>query len=237
MEDIVLDINWLNIPKTKFDPNEAFLHLLEVYIDDFIKLIQSTIHQHWSHQKAHKKSFKHNIRYISTSLGHRQQNGTPISVKKRITEGMWEIWKEILGWLLDGIALTIELPTNKCNSILVELRAVRQLKCVSITCLRKLQGMLQFVSIALSIGKPLLGPIEIFMTKANNTKRKTVFLSDDMKHQLRDWSALLHLTCRRPTHVQELFTHKPRYQGLLVDASMVLRQTKPTPFCMVPRMA
>ena len=39
MKDIVLDINWSNIPKTERDPNEAFLHLLEVYIDDFIALI------------------------------------------------------------------------------------------------------------------------------------------------------------------------------------------------------
>ena len=42
MEDIVLDINWSNIPKTERDPNKAFLHLLEVFIDDFIALIQST---------------------------------------------------------------------------------------------------------------------------------------------------------------------------------------------------
>ena len=42
MEDIVLDINWSNIPKIEHAPNEAFLHLLEVYIDDCIALIQST---------------------------------------------------------------------------------------------------------------------------------------------------------------------------------------------------
>ena len=59
--------------------------------------------------------------------------GPPISVKKLIAEETCKTWKEIHGWLLDGIALTIELPTTKCDSILVELRAVRQLNCISIT--------------------------------------------------------------------------------------------------------
>ena len=41
MEDIVLDINWANIPKVDRDPN-----LLEVYIDNFIALIQTTNDDH-----------------------------------------------------------------------------------------------------------------------------------------------------------------------------------------------
>ena len=127
--------------------------------------------------------------------------GLPISVKTLIAEGTWETRKEILGWLLDGIALTIELPTTKCDSILTELRAVRRLIYVPINRLRQLQGKLQFASTALPIGKPLLGPIDVFMAKASNTKRKTVLLPTDIKHQLRDWSSLLHLMRSRPTHV------------------------------------
>ena len=46
MEDIVFDIDWANIPKVERDPNEAFLHLLEIYIDDFLALIQSTNKDH-----------------------------------------------------------------------------------------------------------------------------------------------------------------------------------------------
>ena len=144
--------------------------------------------------------------------------GSPISMKELIEEGTWETQKEILGWLLYGIALTIELPTTKCDSILAELQAVRRLKHVSVTRLRQLQGKLQFASIALPIGKPLLGPIDAFMAKASNTNRKTVFLPLEIKHQLRDWASLLHLMRSRQTHIRELVTHKPSYQGL-VDAS------------------
>ena len=216
MEDIVLDINWANIPKVDRDPNEAFLHLLEVYIDDFIALIQTTNNDHI---KKLTRSLLNAISDIFPSPATTGSNmGPPISLKKLIAEGTWETRKEILGWVLDGIALTIELPTTKCDSILTELRAIRRLKTISLQRLRKLQGRLQFASIALPIGKPLLGPIDVVIAKAINTKRTTIFLNDDIKQQLRDWSALLHLMRSRPTHVRELITHKPSYQGL-VDAS------------------
>ena len=182
MEDIVLDINWPNIPKIKRDPNEAFLHLLEVYIDDFLALIQSTNKDHITKLT---RSLLNAISDIFPPPGITgRKMGPPISVKKIIAEGTWETQKEILGWLLDGIALTIELPTTKCDSILAELQAVRRLTNVPVTRLRQLQGKLQFASIALPIGKPLLGPIDAFMAKASNTNRKMVFLLLEIKHQL-----------------------------------------------------
>ena len=243
MENIVLNINWAKIPKIERDPNEAFLHLLEVYIDDFLALIQSTDMDHITKLTRSLLNAISDIFPPPEITGSKM--GPPISVKKLIAEGTWETRKEILGWLLDGIALTIELPTTKCDSIIAELRAVRRLNNVTVTRLRQLQGKLQFASIALPIGKPLLGPIDAFMAKASNTNRKTVFLPLEIKYQLQDWVSLLHLVRSRPTHIRELATHKPSYQGL-VDASkwgvggrgdMVLGRTKSTLICMVPRMA
>ena len=216
MEDIVLDIDWAKIPKVKRDPNEAFLHLLEVYIDDFIALIQFTNEDHIIKLTRSLLNAISDIFLPPSITGSKM--GSPISVKKLIVEGTWEPRKEILGWLLDGIALTIELPPTKCHSILAELRAVRRLTNIPVTHLRQLQSKLQFASIALPIVEPLLGPIDAFMAKASNANRKTVFLPLEIKHQLRDWASLLHLMRSRPTHVRELVTHKPSYQGL-VDAS------------------
>ena len=170
MEDIVLDIDWAKIPKADRDPNEAFLHLLEVYIDDFLALIQSTDEDHITKLTRSLLNAISDIFPPPEITGSKM--GPPISVKKLIAEGTWETRKEILGWLLDGIALTIELPTTKCDSILAELRAVRRLTNVPITRLRQLQGKLQFASIALPIGKPLLGPIDAFMAKASKRNNK-----------------------------------------------------------------
>ena len=130
-EDIVLDIDWAKIPKVDRDPNEAFLHLLEVYIDDFLALIQSTNKDHITKLTRSLLNAISDIFPPPSITGSKM--GPQISMKKLIAEGTWETQKEILGWLLDGIALTIELPTTKCNSLLAELRAVRRLTNVPIT--------------------------------------------------------------------------------------------------------
>ena len=44
--------------------------------------------------------------------------GPPISPKKLEEEGTWEKRKEILGWLLDGIQKTIQLPSDKCDKLI-----------------------------------------------------------------------------------------------------------------------
>ena len=140
MENIFLDMNWAKIPKTERDPNEAFLHLLEVYIDDFLALIQSTNEDHKTKLTRCLLNAISDIFPPPEITGSKM--GPPISVKKLLEEGTWKTQKAILGWLLDGIALTIELSTTKCDSILAELQAVRQLKHVSVTCFRQLQGKL-----------------------------------------------------------------------------------------------
>jgi hypothetical protein len=43
-------------------------------------------------------------------------------------------------------------------------------------------------------------------------------MTEELRNILRDWSALLRLVGRRPTHVKELVEHQPQYQGF-VDAS------------------
>ena len=134
-----------------------------MYIDDFIALIRSP------NVDPITKLTRSLLNAISAIFQPPSVTGSkmgpPISVKKLISEGTWETRKEILGWLFDRILLTIEFPTTKCDSILAESRAVRRLKCVFSTHLQKLQGKLQFSSIALPIGIPFLGLIDIFMAK------------------------------------------------------------------------
>ena len=99
MEDIVLDISWANIPKVYRDPNEAFLHLLEVYIDNFIALIQTT---NVDHIKKLTRSLLNAISDIFPPLAITgSKMGPPISLKKLIAEGMLETWKEIILHCID----------------------------------------------------------------------------------------------------------------------------------------
>ena len=217
MEKTVLDINWSAIPTTERDPNVAFLHLLEVYIDDFIALIHTT-------DKAEITRLTRSLLHAITDIFPPPEitgssMGPAISEKKLIAEGTWETRKEILGWVLDGIARTIELPTKKCDKILAELRTARRSKTLKVTDLRKIQGKLQFASIGLPVGKPLLGPMDLIIAKAVAAKRSHIRNTDLVTTYFRNWAGLLHLMRSRPTHVRELTPrHRPQYRGL-VDAS------------------
>jgi hypothetical protein len=54
--------------------------------------------------------------------------GPPVLEKKLIEDGTWALRKEVLGWLFDGLARTIELPQKKCKEILADLKVVRHVK-------------------------------------------------------------------------------------------------------------
>ena len=53
----------------------------------------------------------------------------PISEKKlRDGEGLWEVKKEILGWMMDGASRCIELAEKKRLALLAELKCVLRMK-------------------------------------------------------------------------------------------------------------
>ena len=133
--------------------------------------------------------------------------GPAISEKKLIAEGTWETRKEILGWVLDGIARTIELPIKKYDKILDELRTACRSKTLTVSNLREIQGKLQFASIGLPDGKPLLGPMDLIIAKTVTPNISHVRNTDLVTAYFRNWARLLHIMRSRPTHVRELTPH------------------------------
>ena len=126
MEKTVLDINWSVIPQKKRDPNIAFLHLLEVCINAFIALIHTTDKEEITRLT---RSLLHVITDIFPPLeitGYSM--GPAISEKETYRRGHLGKTQRNMGWVLDGIARTIELSTKKYNKILAELRTVRRNK-------------------------------------------------------------------------------------------------------------
>jgi hypothetical protein len=51
----------------------------------------------------------------------------PALKKNLIEDGIWDTRKEILGWLFNGMARTIELPHHKCTELPFELKTIRRL--------------------------------------------------------------------------------------------------------------
>jgi hypothetical protein len=112
----------------------------------------------------------------------------------------------------------IKLTHHKCTELLLELKTIRHLPILEIKRFQKLHGRLQFATIAILCGKPILGQLNWFMSSASKHPGQKLVVTDVLKAILRDWSALIRLLGRRPTQVTELVKHPPTYQGF-VDAS------------------
>jgi hypothetical protein len=82
---------------------------------------------------------------------------------------------------------------------------------------QKLHGHLQFATIAIPCGKPIIDELNWYMSSAAKNKGRNLIVTDDLHAILHDWSALIRLEGKCPTHVAELIEHPPSYQGF-VDA-------------------
>jgi hypothetical protein len=142
----------------------------------------------------------------------------PVSEKKLLEDGIWDTHKEIIGWLFEGIARTIELPHHKCTELLLELKTIHCLPKLEVKRFQKLHGCPQFATIAIPCGKPILGQLNWYMSSASRHPGRKLVVTNALKAILRDWSALIRLVGRHPTHVAELIEHPPAYKGF-VDAS------------------
>ena len=97
-EEVMMDF-----PLSKFqwldNTDEKFRHLMEVYVDDFILLLQT---KSVTVLRDKTRNLLQAI-YNTFSTQEINQQSDPISVKKLKEEGVWETRKEILGWLFDGV--------------------------------------------------------------------------------------------------------------------------------------
>jgi hypothetical protein len=139
----------------------------------------------------------------------------PVSEKKLFEDGIWDTRKEILGWLFNRMARTIELPHHKCTELLLELKTIRRLPKLEVKQFQKLHGRLQFATIAIPCGKLILGQLNWYMSSASKHPDRKLVVTDALKAILSDWSALIRLVGRHPTHVTELVKHPPAYQGFV----------------------
>jgi hypothetical protein len=149
MENIMMDIDWSTVnkvqpPLTTESDKQDFLQLIEIYIDDFIGVIQST-------NDSHIRQFSRRIKDgITKDFPPPELSGNkmahPVSEKKLIEDGIWDTRKEILGWLFNGMAQTIKLPQRKCNELLLELKTVRRLPKLEVNRFQKLHSHLQFAT-------------------------------------------------------------------------------------------
>ena len=139
--------------------SDKFTHLLEVYIDNFIQLAQTTNQEQLRHLARAVLQGIHLVFPPPVVTGHDGED--PVSMKKLLQgDGLWTVWKEILGWVFDGAHCCIELPADKVSKLTAEIHQIMRKPAVTRKQFEQLRGRLQHACIGILAGKGLMGPID-----------------------------------------------------------------------------
>ena len=147
-EDKMMPQNAKPDEKQHSDPN--FLAKMEVFIDDFIWLVQTTHEPTLRHYARAALHAVHSVFPPPSFTEHQGQDS--ISQKKIDTEGMWDTEKEILGWLFDGLHRELSLPKDKVEKIIALLSKTKRSKRMQTKEIESLQGKLRHACIGIPAG-------------------------------------------------------------------------------------
>jgi len=194
--------------------------LLEVYVDDFMGLMEAPTATKLLH---FTRAVLQGIHSVFPPPGPEDDpTDEPISIKKlQQGNGLWSMWKEILGWLFDGITRCMQLPPDKVTKITTQLKATLHHKCIWFGDLKKINGKLMHAAIGIPNGQGLLSLlIQTLSTKPNKPGYKdcTMHLNAATRQALKDWLTLLPIAAQAPTPCQDLIA-MPADFGRYCDSS------------------
>ena len=183
---------------------------LEVYVDDFCALAQTTDVGELRHIS---RALLHSIHEVFpppevSGLG----GDDSVSVKKlKAGEGRWESRKELLGWIFDGKTRCIELPPAKVDHIDNTIATALRAGGIRWKEYEKLLGKVRHAA----IGVPGCGGLFTPLNMVLREPRSWIAFSDhrDVAAALRDFRQLLREAAKEPTHVRELVPGLPAFVG------------------------
>jgi hypothetical protein len=177
----------------------------DVYVDDFIGMAQGT-----EQQRAVVR--RHIMHAIDQVLSPRAPSG-PIARQEAMSEkkmrqgdAAWETRKTILGWIVDTVAETLELPPHRLLRAQALFNDLKNRRRVAESRWHKVLGELRSMVLAIPGGS---GLFSILQTGFRHSEKNRIRLDQPMRDQLEDFDGLLQSLAARPTRIAELVPDEP----------------------------
>mmetsp|Transcript_21332 Transcript_21332/g.32959 ORF Transcript_21332/g.32959 Transcript_21332/m.32959 type:complete len:780 (+) Transcript_21332:5035-7374(+) len=173
---------------------------VDVFVDDFVALAQQS-----GNSRRVRRTLLHAIDDVLRPIDKLDspQRREPVSLKK-LKQGdcSWGTIKNVLGWIVDTVAMTVHLPLHRAERLAEILASIPiTQKRTSVKKWHKVLGELRSMSLALPGARHLFS----HMQHALSTKIKTrVNLNRGVHDALQDFRWLLRDLQRRPTRIAEL---------------------------------
>jgi hypothetical protein len=199
-------------------PNQYPLGQFEVYIDNFCGVVQGGT-KHWCRIRRILFDTLDRV-FRPLEPGNHLYRAEPASTKKLLKrDGAWAMCKHILGWLVDMVASTLELPPH-CRARLQELLDEIPLmqKRVSVAKWRWILGELRSMTLAIPGARSLFSHIQAALHSPDTTKH--IRASCHVHATLDDFHWLASTLDDQPTWLQELVATAPSAYGTMDAASL-----------------
>jgi len=137
----------------------------------------------------------------------------PISDKKQgLGNGFLNPRKLTLGWLIDALKKTLELPLHRQQCVLSLLAKFLSRKRCTLLCWQKLLGELRFVSPGVAGSRGLFGILQVPLVR--KTKGR-IRITQHIHLLLTTFKQLVEDLSSRPTHLSEIIAELPKVVGAM----------------------
>ena len=186
------------------------LAYIDVFVDDFLGVAQGSAARRNRVRRLLLQSFDEVFRELEEGEEPRQE---PVSVKKLLKgDASWAVAKILLGWLVDSVRGTIELPPHREERLVQLIGTFLERKRTSLKKWRQLIGELRSMTVALPGSEGLFSNMQSALTKALQSGSR-VRIGRHEKAELSDWAWLADSLCTRPTSIAEVVHKQPAFGG------------------------
>jgi len=121
----------LTLPSPNLDEVKSLLQLLDIYMDNFLGLMQAPPPKQLEHFTW---AVLHGIHKVFPLPGPGDDPDDKLISIKKLKQGdsHWAMSKEILGWFFNGVSQYMSLPEEKVNKIMEKLKDLTQWKLVKL---------------------------------------------------------------------------------------------------------
>jgi hypothetical protein len=187
-------------------PRRKPLQYVDIYVDDYLGLVQGGPRR----QNRVRRILFESIDAIFRPLDPRDPNirQEPISVKKLLKgDGSWQTLKTLLGWVIDTILHTLQLPRHRLLRLVALLAELPRSK-TRIATKRWQQILGELRSMVLAV-PGLRGLFSLLQESLRHDDRKRIRLTPHMHDFLDDIRWLVRDLYARPTRLREIVDTDP----------------------------
>jgi hypothetical protein len=199
------------------DPDPELVHLrraarilgrFDIYVDDYLGVVQGDA----ARRSAVRRVLLHSIDRLFRPLSpdDHPSRKEPISVKKlQQGDAYWSTRKIMLGWILDSVAMTLELPVHRRERLQTILDSIpRSQKRTTAKKWHKVLGELRSMSVALPGSRGLFSQLQLALKDKSRVR-----LDRGVHDALADFQWLKDNLASRPTRLLELVELPPSVSG------------------------